>query len=71
ESDAVFQGVIEADKLEKSTQWRISSKRKWNLLKEYSFREDLRNGLIDPQGKMLAKNLNPTEVLEIIASLPD
>jgi hypothetical protein len=69
ENEAVFEGIIKADDLNPATQFNEPTGRKSGVYKAYRLKSGFNNWLIDSNGVIVAKNVNPTEIAGYIASL--
>ncbi|KAA6301375.1 MAG: hypothetical protein EZS26_002464 [Candidatus Ordinivivax streblomastigis] len=67
ENPAVFKGVIKADHLDESTQWNETEGKHSEVFKKYRLKSGCSNWLIDSKGMIVARNLRPSEVIELIA----
>ena len=67
ESEAVFRGIVKSEQMEPSTQIYLPKGEKLNVLKEYCSKAEVKNWLISNQGKIVAENISPDEVFEIVS----
>ena len=68
ENQAVFQGVIKADRLDETTQFNEPTGKRSQIFENYRLKAGFNNWLIDSNGVIVAKNVSPTEILEMIPS---
>ena len=67
ENPTIFQGVIKTDRLDEATQFNEPNGKKSEVFKNYRLKAGFTNWLIDSKGMIVAKNLDPQQVLEKIS----
>jgi len=60
--EAVFEGIVKADRLNPATQFNDTRGKESEIYKDYRLKSGFTNWLIDSQGIIVAKNLNPKEI---------
>ena len=66
ESEAVFEGIVKAEHLDPATQFNDSRGKNSGLFKKYRLNTGFTNWLINPDGIIIAKNVNPKEISNYI-----
>ena len=66
ENEAVFEGVVKADRLNRATQFNDPRGRKSEIFKTYRLKSGFTNFLIDSKGIIVAKNVKPQEITRYI-----
>ena len=66
ESKSVFSGIVKADHLDESTQFNESMGRSSDLYKTFGLERGFGNWLINPSGMIIARNVNPDKLMEIV-----
>ena len=67
ESEAVFRGIVKSEQMDPTTQFYLPEGEKANILKEYYSKTEVKNWLITNQGKIVAENVSPDEIFEIVS----
>ena len=67
ENQAVFEGVVKADRLDEASQFNEPLGQKSPIFKTYRLKAGFNNCLIDSKGVIVAKNLSPTEVFKLVS----
>lgn len=67
ENKAVYQGVVRADQLDRSSQFHISDIENMALFEKYRIRPRSANWLINPEGMIVETGLSPEELIEFLA----
>ena len=67
ESEVVFKGIVKSEQMDPTTQFYLSKGEKATILKEYCSKAEVKNWLISDQRKVVAKNISPSEVFEIVS----
>jgi hypothetical protein len=58
----VFEGIVKAEHLDPATQFNDPRGKNSDIFKAYHLDHGFTNCLIDPNGVIIAKNVNPTEI---------
>jgi len=66
ESKAVFEGVVKAEHLNPATQFNESRGKNSEIFKAYRLNSGFTNWLINPEGVIVARNVNPKNISEYI-----
>jgi hypothetical protein len=69
EDEAVFEGTIQADGLNPATQFNEPAGKNSGVYKAYRLKSGFNNWLIDSNGVIVAKNVNPAEITGYVANL--
>jgi hypothetical protein len=69
ESKAVFEGIVKTDELNPATQFNEPKGRNSEVFKNYHLESGFNNWLIDSNGVIVAKNVNPKEITGYVANL--
>jgi hypothetical protein len=69
ESKAVFEGIVKADGLNPATQFNEPMGRNSEVFKTYRLKAGFNNWLINSDGVIVAKDVNPKEITGYIANL--
>lgn len=62
ESEAVFEGIVKAEHLNPATQFNDPRGKESDIFKTYRLNAGFTNWLINPDGLIVAKNVNPKEI---------
>lgn len=62
ENEAVFKGVVKADRLNPATQFNDPQGKNSEIFKAYHLESGFGNCLIDSEGVIIAKNVSPKEI---------
>ena len=66
ENEAVFEGIVKAEHLNPATQFNDPRGKKSEIFKTFHLQAGFNNWLINPDGIIVATNVNPKEISEII-----
>ncbi|MCL1932586.1 MAG: thioredoxin family protein [Candidatus Azobacteroides sp.] len=66
ENEAVFKGVVKADRLNPATQFNDPQGKNSEIFKTYHLESGFGNRLINSEGIIIAKDVNPQEILGYI-----
>jgi hypothetical protein len=66
ENEAVFEGVVKAERLDPATQFNDPRGKNSEIFKAYRLKSGFSNWLIGPEGVIIAKNLKPGEIFAYI-----
>ena len=69
ENEAVFEGIVKTEQLNPATQFNDPRGKKSEIFKVYRLKSGFNNWLINPEGVIVAKNLNPKEISGYIRPL--
>jgi hypothetical protein len=64
ESEAVFEGIVKAEHLNTATQFNDPKGKSSGVFKNYRLESGFTNWLIGPEGVIVAKNVNPKEIIK-------
>ena len=62
ENEAVFDGIVKVDRLNRSTQFNDPKGKTSGIFKSYRLKSGFSNFLINPEGVIVAKNVNPNDI---------
>ena len=62
ENEAVFEGIVKAEQLNPETQFNDPRGKNSEIFKAYRLQSGFTNRLINPEGVIVAKNVNPNEI---------
>jgi len=62
ENKAVFEGIIKAEQLDPGTQLNDPRGKESDIFRVYRLKSGFTNRLINPEGVIVAKNINPNEI---------
>jgi hypothetical protein len=66
ENEAVFEGIIKADNLNPATQFNDPKGKNSDIFKSYHLKSGFNNWLINSNGVIVAKNVNPKEIYNYV-----
>ncbi len=69
EKESIFSGTIRIDKLDEATQFHAKKDDKSVLFKKYALKKGFRNFLINDQGVIVATNVTPEELTEVLKTI--